>query len=51
MSDYQTLASDVLALENSPCGIDNIRFDSRLRVDIPMHERTKHERKTELYGY
>ena len=26
-------------------------FDSRLRVNILMHERTEHERKTELYGY
>ena len=28
----------------------NIRFESRLCVDILMHERIEHERKTELYG-
>ena len=50
-SDYQTIASDVLVLENSSYGTENIRLDSRLRVDISMHKRTEHERKTELYGY
>ena len=28
----------------------NIRFESKLRVDILMHERIEHEGKTELYG-
>ena len=28
----------------------NIRFKSRLRADILMHERIEHEINTELYG-
>ena len=49
-SDHQTLASNVLVLENSPHWTDNIRFESRLRAGILVHERTEHKRMTELYG-
>ena len=39
-----------IVLEKSPHWTYNIRFKSRLRTGILIHERRDHEKKTDLYG-